>query len=103
MGQLEVEIQTRLPWDRPSDSLRYSATLKGVELLEDDYLDGRVVAMVAYHLRLLCAHDEDAALLNIGLWGSDGLACFAVMAGNQWLADLDGVHADQREVWLAAA
>lgn len=102
MSQLETEIRTRLPWDRPSDSLRYSATLKGVELREDDALDARVVAMVAYHLRLLCAHDEAAALLNIGLWGTDGLACFAVMAGNQWLADLDGAHSEQKHHWIAA-
>lgn len=100
MERLIAEIQTRLPWGRPSDAIRYSAALKGLDLLEDDSLDERVITMVAYHLLLLCAHDEDAALLNIGLWGSDGLACFAVMAGNQWLADLDGVHADQREFWL---
>ena len=55
------------------------------------------------NLLILCAQDEDAALLNIGLRGSDGLACFAVMAGDQWLADLDGVHADQRRLWLAAS
>lgn len=103
MDALVAELARRIPWDRPSDALRYSAAARGASLVENDSLDDRVLEVIAFHVMLLVGYDLPSAYLLMGLLGDDGAACLAVLCSNQLLADLDSVHADQRDEWLVSA
>ena len=103
MDTLVTELARRIPWDRPSDALRYSATVRGASLIESDSLDDRVLDVIAFHVMLLAGYDLPTAHLLLGLLGDDGVACLAVLCSNQLLADLDSVHSDLREGWLVTA